>query len=310
MRLEMVVALGMALAIPALASGSQGTQTKLTATTQVANGRTQTTVAVAVTGEDGAPATGAVLIEDGGKQVAGAALSAEGQAQVSVSLTPGVHNLTAVYSGDATHTTSASQASSVHADATASSPSFSVSVAPAASPTLTAGQSTSAVVSVTPVNASALTGPMFVTLSCSGFPDQSTCTFTPENVEIVVNATAAVTSSMVVTTQAASTVAKSEGQGKNSVAWAVLLPGTLGLMGLAFSARSRRWLSRVSLIALVGFVSVLGSTACAARYSYYDHGPPPNLATPSGTYTLLVTAQSSNGVTATTQTTDYVLTVK
>jgi hypothetical protein len=154
--------------------------------------------------------------------------------------------------------------------------------------------------------------PMFVTLSCSGFPDQSSCTFTPENLEILPNATAAVTSSMVMTTQATS-LAELHVSGHprtNSVAIALLLPGTLGLAGLAFSARRRRWLSRLSLVALIGFVVILGMTACAPRYNYFNHGPPHNLPTPPGTYTLLVTAQSSNGIIATTHSTNFVLTVK
>ena len=65
----------------------------------------------------------------------------------------------------------------------------------------------------------------------------------------------------------------------------------------------------MSLIVLIGLVTVLGATACAPRYNYYNHGPPYNLPTPSGTYTLQVTAQSSNGITATTHSTSFALTV-
>ena len=60
----------------------------------------------------------------------------------------------------------------------------------------------------------------------------------------------------------------------------MLLPGALGLAGLAFSARRKRWLSRMALVGLVGFVGLLGTTACAPRYNYYNHGPPFNLPTP------------------------------
>jgi hypothetical protein len=76
------------------------------------------------------------------------------------------------------------------------------------------------------------------------------------------------------------------------------------------SARRERWLSRLVLLTLVGFVSVLGATACAPRYNYYNHGPPFNLPTPTGSYTLQLTAQSSNGIAATTHTTQFALTVK
>jgi hypothetical protein len=152
---------------------------------------------------------------------------------------------------------------------------------------------------------------MFVTLSCAGLPDQSTCTFTPENLEIQVGATAAVTSNLVIATvsNGAARVEPPQGIHPNRVAWAILLPGAFGLMGLAFGARRRAWLGRLSLLALVGLVTVLGTTGCNPLYYYKNHGPPPNLPTPVGTYTLDVTAQSSNGVTATTHTTTMVLTV-
>jgi hypothetical protein len=312
----MVAALGMALAVPAIAAGapaaaSQSTATTLSAETHVQNGHTLATFAVAVTGEDGLPATGAVVIEENGKQLAGAALSSEGRARLELALPAGDHSLTATYTGDASHTASTSQASGVHAAAASPTPDFGVSVAPA-SLTLTAGQSGSATVSITPINAGVLTAPMFVTLSCSGFPDQSTCTFTPENVEILPNATAPITSSMAISTQAYSLagVRPPATSNRNSVAWAVLLPGTFGLAAMAFATRRRRWLSRMSLIALIGLVTMLGATACAPRYNYYNHGPPYNLPTPSGTYTLQVTAQSSNGITATTHSTSFALTVK
>jgi len=234
---------------------------------------------------------------------------------VTVDLLPGEHTLRAVFAGDEGQKASASATAQLTGQAS-STPDFQVSVNPA-SVSLTAGQSGTATVSVTPVNASALTAPMFVTLSCSGFPDQSSCVFTPENIEILPNATAAVTSQLVITTQAAGTRGMAAPAGQPSshpdaggVAWAVLLPGVFALGGLAFGARRRRWLQRLSLVALVGFVSALGMTACAPRYNYFNHGPPYNLPTPAGSYTLTVAAQSSNGVTATTHTTSLALTVK
>ena len=309
-RLELVAALGVALALPALAwEGPQGTQTTLSAETRVQNGHTVASFAVAVRGEDGLPAAGAVVIQEDGRQLAGAGLSAEGQARLEFGLPPGQHNVTAVYTGDAAHKVSISAVAGVRAEDTAT-PGFQVSVNPG-SLSLIAGQSGYATVSITPVNASALPAPMFVTLSCSGFPDQSSCTFTPENVEVLPTSVAAITSSMSVTTQAQSLV-KNEAPsraGSHPVAWAILLPGTLGLAGLAFSAR-RRWLSRLALVALVALVAGLGTTACAPRYNYYNHGPDKNLPTPTGTYTLKLTAQSSNGIAASTQSIPFSLTVK
>jgi hypothetical protein len=314
LRLGLVAGLGIALAMPALAmaaesSNSLATQTRLIAEAHDQGGRTQAILAITVTGEDGLPASGAVVISDQGKSLAGVGLDARGQATATLTLVPGDHSISAVYEGDATHKVSASTDYAVHA-LVGAAPDFSVSVAPG-SLSLKQGQSGSVVASVTPVNAGSLTAPMFVTMSCSGLPDQSACTFTPENIEVLPNATAAIPSTMVIATQSAS-LAKAVPEarpGANPVAWAILLPGTLGLAGLAFSLRCRRLFSRIVLLALVGIVTVLGATACAPLYKYRNHGPPTNRPTPVGTYNLTVTAQSSNGITANTRTTTLVLTV-
>jgi len=314
-RLELVAGLGIALALPALAlpAGTAGsalaTETSLSAEYHDLNGRTQATLSIAVTSQDGQPLTGPVEIEDHGKPLAGVALDSAGHATSVLTLAPGAHNLTATYAGDSTHLTSVSQIRTVAA-ASSTTPDFSVSAAPATI-SLAQGQSGSVTASLTPINASSLTAPMFVTMSCSGLPDQSSCTFTPENIEILPNATNVITSSMVLATAASNTTRATPPQplGSSPIAWAFLLPGSLGLAGLAFGARRRAWLSRIALIALIGVVTMLGATGCNPLYYYKNHGPSPNLPTPVGTYTVKVTAQSSNGITATTHTTTIALTV-
>ncbi|HEY3707545.1 MAG TPA: Ig-like domain-containing protein [Terracidiphilus sp.] len=309
-RLSRFAAAMMAAALPAFAAAQQATQTSLSAETRDINGRTRATLSVAVAAADGQPAAGPVVIQDGKQQLAGAALDAEGKAQIVVDLLPGDHHLKAVYAGGIGFQTSKSDASAVSAAAPAAAD-FAISVSPGTM-SLTQGQSGTLVASVTPIAASALSAPMFVTLSCGGFPDQSSCSFTPENVEILPGATAAVKSNLVITTQAGSaSLAKPPMKPEaNPVSWALILPGALGFAGMAFAARRRRWLRQLSLIAFIGVVTTLGMTACAPRYNYFNHGPTPNLPTPAGTYTLNVTAQSSNGVTATTHNTTFVLTVK
>jgi hypothetical protein len=310
-RLERIAAACIALVMPAWAlAATQGTQTRLSAETHDQNGHTQAALSIAVAGEDGLPAAGSVTIEDQGKSLAGAALKSDGTTQITVDLAPGAHDLRAVYAGDAAHAASASDPSAVTAQSS-STPDFSIAVSPT-SMSLTAGQTGNLTASVTPMNASALTAPMFVTLSCAGMPDQSSCTFTPENVEILPNATAPILSSMVITTQSAGSrgMLAPQPRGTSPIAWAVLLPGSFLLAGVAFAARRRRWLNRVSLIALLAFVSLLGTTACNPRYNYINHGPPYNLPTPAGTYTITIAAQSSNGVTASTHTVTFALTVK
>lgn len=308
-RLELVAAISIALAVPAMALAGQNvaTQTTLTLDAHDHAGRTTATATVAVTAEEGSSATGAVVLSDHGHQLAGAALDKQGEASLVLALPAGDHSLTAKYSGDATHSVSISPSASVQGQAS-TTPDFGITVAPAAL-TLTPGQTGSVTPSITPENASGLTAPMFVTLSCSGLPDESSCTFNPANIEILPNATAPITSSMVILTQAAS-YASSGHSPKNELALAILLPGALGLGGFAFSMRRRRWVQRLSLLAMVALVSTLGATACNSRYDYYHHGPPINPATPPGTYTVEVTAQSSNGVTATTHSTTLALTIQ
>ncbi len=291
------------------ATDSTGTQTRLEAHTRIEsrNGSnlTQGVFSVSVTGEDGKPASGAVTLEDGGKPLAGAKLDAAGAADITLDLAAGPHSLRAVYAGDTTHAGSTSATAQVTSEATGA-PDFQVSLKPATL-TLTQGQSGSAVVSLTPVNSSALTGPMFVTLSCTGYPDQSTCTFTPQNVEIQPNTTAAVTSDMVMATQSTGTRGE-VAQRSNGTALAFLLPGAAALAGLAFGARKRGW-ARLMLIAMAALVTSLGMSACSPLYDYYNHGPNYNRPTPAGSYQMTVTAQSSDGVTATTHSTSFVLTV-
>ncbi|HEV2485161.1 MAG TPA: Ig-like domain-containing protein [Terracidiphilus sp.] len=336
LRLELVAGLGLALLVlPMAAAGAQGvsnvvsTQTSLTVTTSDQSGQTKAAVAVSVAGADGQPATGAVAINEGGRQLAQVVLNAMGQATTVLALPGGMHNLSAVYSGDSTHQSSVSLLASVQGQ-TSTAPSFQLTLAavsPSALPlVLTAGAAGTVNVTINPVNPTALTSPMFVTLSCSGLPNQASCTFSPGSVEILPNTPTSCpsgspasacppVSSMVLQTQSAGTVgfaapASHTGKGSDPVAWAILLPGVLSLGGLAWGARRRAWLSRLSLLALVGLVTMLGTTACNPRYFYFNHGPPNNLPTPAGTYTVTVTGQSSDGVTAITQSTPMVLTVQ
>lgn len=316
LRLKLVAGLVIALAMPAFSGAAANTRgvattTTLNTHTSYKGASALTIIDVAVTPEDGVAATGAVAIDDGGSELAGAALNAQGHTTFELSLPAGNHTLRATYRGDATHRSSTSPVAEAQTETGTSTPDFQISVVPA-TVSLTVGQAGTVIASVTPVNSAALTAPMFVTLSCSGLPDQSTCNFTPENVEVLANATAALTSSMVIQTQTASfaSAKPSSHPVSNSVAWAFLLPGALALGGLAWSTRGRSALHRMSLLGLVAVITLLGTTACNPRYNYEHHGPPINPATPAGTYTVMVTAQSSNGVEAITHSIPLALTVK
>jgi hypothetical protein len=332
LRLQWVAGCGIALALfPAVrAFGLTSTSTSLSAQTSTqacpTSGLTTTltTLTISVTGSGGVP-SGTVNIFDNASaspvQIASATLNTTGQATVSLYLSNGSHTLQAVYAGSSTYATSSSTYASA-AISTQCTAAFAVSVSnvsPSTSSvmTLTAGQSGTATVTVTPsqVFVASLndTGaPSFVTVSCSGLPTLSSCTFTPESLELLPGQDAGVISTMLIQTQAQTAGAvPPAGAGHNSpVAWAILLPGMLGLGGLAWGARRRRWLQRLSLLAIVGIVATLGTTGCNPRYYYYNHGPGNPPATPSGTFTVTVAGQSSNGVTAITNTTTFQLTVQ
>ena len=329
LRLEWVAGLAMLVLPMAASAQSVATETSMTVTTSDQGGQTNTSVLMTVTGADGLPASGAVSIVEGGKQLAQVALNPSGQASTVLTMPGGEHNLRALYSGDATHLASASVSTLVQTQVSAT-PSFQLALAPvppAALPlVLTAGNAGTVNVTIVPVNPAALTSPMFVTLSCSSLPNQASCTFSPQSVEILpTTLTSCPTgsptsvcppvSSMVLQTQAGGTAGQATApttytRGNGPIAWAILLPGVLGLGGLAWGARRRAWLSRLALVALVALVTLLGTTACNPRYYYFHHGPPTTLPTPSGTYTVIVTGQSSNGITAITQNTTFVLTVQ
>lgn len=304
-------------------SAQTSTQACPTSTSTNPTTTTLTTLAITVTGSGGVP-SGTVNIYDGANvsPIASATLNTSGQATVSLYLSNGSHTLNAAYQGNSTYSPSGFSSSPISISAQCNTQ-FAVSlsnVSPSSSSvmTLTAGQSGTATVTVMPsqvfVASLNTTGaPSFVTVSCSGLPTLSSCTFTPESLELLPGQDAGVMSTMLIQTQAQTAGAVPParlGHKSSPVAWAILLPGMLGLGGLAWGARRRRWLQRLSLVALVGFVAAMGTTGCNPRYYYYNHGPGNPPATPSGTYTVTVAGQSSNGVTAVTNTTTFQLTVQ
>jgi hypothetical protein len=333
LRLKLVAGLTIALLMPTLAVVAAHAQasTTTTLTAGTLSGCSQPLTVAVSSGTSAITSGGTVTIEDefNGSQVqlASVALSATGTASPTVSLAEGSHSLTAVFTGNATYLTSTSSpvAASVatQCEFTVALSNFIPATTAANTLILTPGQSGTATVTVSPSIefTSLLTAPMSVTLSCAGLPDNASCSFTPENVEILSTTTTAPTSTMVIQTQAASTTSASPsnrpGRRSTPIAWAFLLPGALGLGGLAWGARRRRgvrgtvsrWLSRFSLLMLVGLVTLLGTTACNPRYDYLNHGPSTNSATPAGTYNVTVTGVYNNGNTATTHSSTFVLTV-
>jgi surface-anchored protein len=301
------------------------THTTLSAEPREVGGRTITVYAAKVETEDGKPATGAVsLVEVGqaqGRAIAGAALDSAGNAEIRFdSLPGGDHTLRAVYAGDPVHAASASSTLAVHAE-TSAVPSFALGIAVVGgnSSTMnidTPGEAGSLTATVTP--AGGFTG--FISLSCSGppatvgtiggssLPVGVSCTFTPLNLQVT-SANPVSAQMTLQTTAAQRTSGQLERPGfaeNGKLALAILLPG---IAGLGFLGRKRKLLFRALLLLLAGTAAVLGTSSCSARYRYLNHGPNFD-GTDPGTYTMTITAQTSNGVTASSQSQTLTLVVK
>lgn len=226
----------------------------------------------------------------------GSAFVKNGSAWLTVSsLPPGVSQVTAVYHPATTDyaVSASSPVAAASPTATSAVPSFNVTASPT-SASVTPGDFATVVLTVNSVNGFNGT----VDLSCSSLPAQSTCTFTPESVTPPKNGS--ITSSLQIATTATSGVAKNAapatpfGQGGKSYL-AFLFPGGVALLGV-FAVRRKhgnalRMLGIVALLAVCG----VGLTACGARYGYLLHKPFPNYGTPSGSYSVVVSAYSSNG---------------
>ena len=313
LRSEFLLAAAMlfAFALPVHAA-QQGirTFTQMSVQTHVVAGVTVSEFTVHVTSADGEALTGAVILEEDDKPLVGAALE-DGIATLTPSLAAGSHQITAVYQGDAQHKVSTSVPQAVSAyQPEVTTPTYAINMNPAAL-TLTAGQAGDSIVTITPANNQGTTSPTFFTISCSGLPANSSCYFTPQNVQIPAGSNTAVTSSFTLQTQAASTRGQNTPpatkSNKGAITLAILLPG---ILALGWLGRRRSSMIRLMMLALVAFIATIGFSGCAPRYNYFNHGPPYNVATPSGTYTITVTAQTNNGVTASNVTTTFALTVQ
>jgi len=286
------------------------THTTLATESHEIGGKEVRTYSVTVAGEDGAPAKGIVMLTERGRNLAGAALDSEGKAEIRCDGLPtGSHALQAEYHGDSAH--AASESDVIAVSSATSGDTFALSINPTSATVSAPGDAASIVATITP--GSSFTG--FVSLSCAGPPVSAgsytdtalpvgvTCTFTPENLQVTSSTTSFNSDFTIQTTAPAGQLARS-GKGVSSrpggspLVLAVLLPG---VFGLGLLARKRKLLARTALILTLGLVSVVGTSACNARYKYLNHPPTANDGTPTGAYTLTIWAQTSNGVTASEQ---------
>jgi large repetitive protein len=192
--------------------------------------------------------------------------------------TVGVHNLTAVYQGDADFSASTSavfEESIVAGD-------FSISATPATA-SLYTGQADAVQVSVTSLQGFNQS----LALSCSGLPANATCSFTPATLPQGQGA-----AKLVIQTAAP----------HEATAASVSVLGVLTLLLLPARRRRRRFLARLCAVLLAVGVA-LGMTGCGAL-NPIDGGTPP------GTYQVAVTATTARTGTTLTHSAVITLTVQ
>jgi hypothetical protein len=277
------------------AENATATQTTLTVATDNAGPRTRATLTAHVSG---AP-SGVVTFRSGQIDLGSALVDSEGKASLQTDLLPaGSHPVVAIFQGQSADLNSISNAELVHANVSTAA-GFTVAATPTSLSTAIGGF-VSSNITVTPVNGFNA----YVTLSCSGLPINTTCTFTPVSVQAscTTDATGAQTctpgtSVMQIQTQTPSPVKNAQNGEPGMLRYAFVLPLLFGLAGLGARKRTA-W--RNLALGMLACAGLMGMTSCSQRYRYLNHGPPPNQGTPIGSYTVTVQASSSTGSQTTT----------
>jgi hypothetical protein len=281
-----------------LAQAQVATHTQLTSTT----GEKSITFTANVSDSLGSPVTnGIVTLENAQGASLGSAFVRDGAATLTLDqqLSGSVY---AVYSGSQDF-----RSSTAHAQITSHAstlPDFSITANPT-SVTVSPGQYGTIVITITPLNGF----DQMVTLSCSGNPAASACTFSPTTVTPL-NGNP-VTTSLQITTQGVAGAKLAWPGHASHTAYAIVLPGLLALAGLGALRKRCSGLNAFSVFGLAALLtaSTLGLTACAQRYDYLHHPPVANPGIAAGTYTIIIAAYSNNGASVTSHTLNVTLTV-
>ena len=224
--------------------------------------------------------TGTITFNNGAAPLGTAQLTNGAATLTTSSLSVGPYSVTASYSGDGNYSgsTSAAQALTVVDYTVASS---------ATSLTLKRGQSGQLTLTVSPAPAGSFSPT--VTFSCSGLPQQSTCSFSPAS--LTANGPSASTTLTIQTTASARL---EHLFGRSALFYAFLLPGFMGIVFVRRNGKritgSMRLLGLICLLTL----STIWSTGCGTAASPPSGGgSPPTVGTPLGSSTVTVTATSS-----------------
>lgn len=228
--------------------------------------------------------TGNVAFSANGTALGTAALS-NGTATLQTSFASvGTYAVTASYPGDENNSASTSNAVSI----TVAAPDFTVASNPT-SATITAGQTATFSLTVTPVGGYAGT----VNLSCGSLPSEATCTFSPSAVTPVNGSPA--TSTLTIATTAAVAALRTPPAG-SQLPWipagSLALAGAVGL--LISPRRLTRWNRRLWMLASAVLLSGawFSLTGCSSSST---SNTTKNPGTPSGAYTVTVNLSDAAG---------------
>jgi hypothetical protein len=230
--------------------------------------------------------TGTVQFLEGTTVLGTSPLSGGSAALTLTTLATGTHNITAAYSGDSKFNPRTSNPLTQVVEGV---PDFNLNISPGGA-TLAAGSSANFTVKVDPLNSFVGT----ISLSCSwtGTPAGTSCQLTPASLAIGSDGKSAAS------TLAASTASNSvssmarprTGPAGPIVAMAIWL-APIGFAGFTLSRQRQRRFLTFCLVALLAG-GLLFNSACGGNST--NSGNPAS-GTPAGTYSIIVTASSSNG---------------
>ncbi len=160
---------------------------------------------------------------------------------------------------------------------------FSLSASGPTPPSITAGQTATVNVTVTPVP----TYPNNVSLTCSsGLPSQASCAFSTSTVTMTNTSPATSTLTISTTARPVSTTWLHHGSG---IWYALLLPVSgITLLGAGVDSRRRKWLLAVCAAAVVGIVVFQAGCGSSSSSQTVTGG------TPAGTYNIVITGTSGS----------------
>ena len=231
--------------------------------------------------------TGTVSFMDGTTSLGNSTLNGSGGATLSTSsLSAGVHNITAVYSGDSDFGTSTSSPMAVSAD-------FALSASAASPASVTPGQPSTSTITISPKNGF---NPSGVAFTCSVAPASNPSLACSLGKLSVANDVGSATLTITPAGSASAQLSSPSGHSSRAMLiFALLIPGMLfGTVGIVKQDRSKLlgWLLAFAVLGACLLQGACGS-AGNAKTAATDGG------TPAGLYTVTVTG-SANGIHHTT----------